>query len=136
MPSVALTIRHDSTLRDIKAAFRAAFPFLKLEFFQRPHADGVASPRREMFSDKLRVSDIRDARNEGAIELSDNLTVTSLEAEFRERFGLYVQVFRKAGRLWLETGVTDHWSLSQQNLHGAEAEESPEDLGSLANPHF
>ena len=136
MPSVALHIRHDATLRDIKAAFKAAYPYLKLEFFQRPHGEGAASPRREMYSDKLRVSDIRDARNEGGINLTDELSVASLEAEFRDRFDLHVQVFRKSGRLWLETGVTDHWSLSQQNLHGAEAEERPEDLGSLATPYF
>lgn len=127
MPSDSLHIRQDANLRDIKAEFRTCFPFLKLEFFQRPHADAAGSPRREMFSDKLKLRDIRDARNDGVITLNDELTVTGLEAEFRDRFDLHVQVFRKSGRLWLETSVTDHWTLSQQNQHGSEAEETKDD---------
>jgi hypothetical protein len=134
MPSKSIPIRHDAALRDIKEAFRAVYPYLKLEFFQRAHRDGGGSPRREMYTDKLRVRDIRDTQEEGAIELHDEMSVAQLEAEFEARFDLYVQVFRKSGRLWLETSVTDHWSLHQQNQHGAEAEESPENEDILSYP--
>jgi hypothetical protein len=127
MPSDSLHIRQDASLRDIKAAFRTCYPFLKIEFFQRPHVDTAGSPRREMYSDKLSIRDTREARNDGVIKLHGDLTVSGLEAEFRDRFDLHVQVFRKSGRLWLETSVTDHWTLSQQNQHGAEAEEPPKD---------
>jgi hypothetical protein len=29
-----------------------------------------------------------------------------------------VQVFRKSGKVWLETTVTDGWTLEEQNLQG------------------
>jgi hypothetical protein len=118
-------IHQDAVLREIKAEFRAAFPFLKLEFFQRPHSIGAVSPRREMHSDKLKIRELPDSHNEGQIALLDTLSVADLEADFEKRFDLHVQVFRKSGTLWLETSATDHWSLGQQNQHGAEAEESP-----------
>jgi hypothetical protein len=34
--------------------------------------------------------------------------------------GLYVQVFRKSGKVWLETTATDNWSLYKQNEEGQE----------------
>ena len=43
-----------------------------------------------------------------------------LEKIFKDQFGLAVQVFRKSGNLWLETTMTDNWTLQQQNNHGKE----------------
>jgi hypothetical protein len=33
---------------------------------------------------------------------------------------MVVQVSRKSGTLWLETTMTDSWTLGQQNEHGRE----------------
>ena len=49
-----------------------------------------------------------------------SMTVGQLEKAFRERFGLNMQVSRKSGPVWLETTVTDKWTLRQQNEHGRE----------------
>jgi hypothetical protein len=35
-------------------------------------------------------------------------------------FGVPVQILRKSGKIWLETTMTDHWTLLQQNQHGEE----------------
>ena len=53
------------------------------------------------------------------------MTVGELEKLFRERFGANIQVSRKSGTLWLETTMTDNWTLKQQNEHGRELS-SPE----------
>jgi len=42
-----------------------------------------------------------------------------------DRFGLAAQVFRKSGRVWLETIRTDNWTLNDQNKHGRELSEEP-----------
>ena len=39
-------------------------------------------------------------------------------ATFGEVYGLGVQVFRKSGNVWLETTVTDSWTLKEQNDQG------------------
>jgi hypothetical protein len=43
-----------------------------------------------------------------------------LEKVFQDNLGLYVQVFRKSGKVWLETTATDNWSLFKQNEEGQE----------------
>lgn len=48
------------------------------------------------------------------------MKVSELEKLFKDKFKLAVQVFRKSGNLWLETTMTDNWSLLQQNNHGRE----------------
>ena len=46
------------------------------------------------------------------------MTVSDLEQKFAELFGLSVQVFRKSANVWLETTVTDGWTLEEQNRQG------------------
>jgi hypothetical protein len=48
------------------------------------------------------------------------MKVNELENIFQQKFSLSAQVFRKSGNLWLETTMTDNWSLLQQNNHGRE----------------
>jgi len=48
------------------------------------------------------------------------MKVIDLEKMFKNRFNLSAQVFRKSGNLWLETTMTDNWTLLQQNNHGRE----------------
>ena len=48
------------------------------------------------------------------------MKVNKLENIFKDQFNLAVQVFRKSGNLWLETTMTDNWTLQQQNNHGRE----------------
>lgn len=54
----------------------------------------------------------------GEIILNDEMTVGELEQKFKEQFDLNVQVFRKHGNSWIETTVTDNWSLQKQNEEG------------------
>ena len=45
--------------------------------------------------------------------MTPQLTVETLESMFEDEFGLHVQVFRKSGETWLQTSVTDHWTLEK-----------------------
>jgi hypothetical protein len=64
-------------------------------------------------------------KQNGAIEIFDQMTVKQLETTFREKFGLNVQVARRSGSMWLETTMTDNWTLKHQNDHGRELSEPP-----------
>ncbi len=46
------------------------------------------------------------------------MRVNELEQSFADTFGLGVRVFRKSGKSWLETTVTDGWTLEEQNNQG------------------
>ena len=60
------------------------------------------------------------AIKDGDIQINEEMKVIELEKLFKDKFKLAVQVFRKSGNLWLETTMTDNWTLAQQNNHGRE----------------
>ncbi|MEI8136014.1 MAG: hypothetical protein WCH21_01685 [Bacteroidota bacterium] len=65
------------------------------------------------------LGECRNIHSKGSITITPNMTVTDLEQNFADVYGLGVQVFRKSGRAWLETTVTDGWTLEEQNKQGA-----------------
>jgi hypothetical protein len=54
------------------------------------------------------------------LDINDDTTVTDFENALIDQYGLSAQVFRRSGNLWLETTITDYWTLKQQNDHGRE----------------
>ena len=46
------------------------------------------------------------------------MSVKDLEQNFRDVYGLSVQILRKSGKVWLGTTVTDNWTLKEQNEQG------------------
>lgn len=69
------------------------------------------------------VSELTSIHNEFAVAFTDQTTVQALEKQMEESFGLHVQVFRRSGNIWLETTVTDEWTLEFQNEQGRELSE-------------
>jgi hypothetical protein len=117
-------ISDTATIREIQRAFSERFPFLKLEFFSRPHQKGKGSEKQYMKTDDALLKDFRRVHSEGDLIINPEMSVTELETMFRENFGLYVQVFRRSGKLWLETTATDSWTLTVQNDQGKELSDS------------
>jgi hypothetical protein len=117
-----LPITGDSTLKDLKAAFHSWFPHLKLEFFKRSHSHAEGSPAKELLPDGLHVSQATSKGLGKELLVSKGMSVEALEDAFESTFGLHVQVFRRSGKIWLETSVTDKWTLERQNAHGAESD--------------
>lgn len=116
-----LTIREDRVLQDVQGDFTTAYPFLKIEFFR----NGMVRKDRYPLIALIPLSKhVKDAwfikKQEGDVEIFDNMTVLELEKQFMDNFTLSVQVFRKSGSIWLETTLTDRWTLKQQNDHGRE----------------
>ncbi len=60
-----------------------------------------------------------DLCNEGFIDIHNEITVAQLITSFAH-FGLKTEIFRKFGNLWIETSLTDNWTLQQQNKAGEE----------------
>ena len=117
-----LPIFANGVIREVQDEFTKAFPFLKIEFFR--NTDSLRQMRHAGQTQVPGNSTIRQAwtsfKEEGMMEVLDTTTVHDLETGFRERFGLSVHVFRKSGNLWIETTMTENWTLKQQNEHGME----------------
>lgn len=115
---MTLTINDKRKIYAIQEEFNALFPYLKIEFFSKPHKIGGASAKKLMKPGGKTLGECRTIHNKGKITITPNMTVADLEQNFNDVYGLSVQVFRKSGKVWLETTVTDKWSLEEQNKQG------------------
>ncbi|NOT36025.1 MAG: hypothetical protein HOP11_01445 [Saprospiraceae bacterium] len=110
-----IEITDQMTLSEIQNEFHELFPFLKIEFYSKPHQTHEPSSKSSMLKPSTLVKDCRTIHNDGNIFIHGGLTVERLEHIFQECYGLSVQVFRKSGSVWIETTVTDDWTLNKQN---------------------
>ncbi len=115
-----ITINDKRKIFAIQEEFNQLFPYLKLEFFSKPHKAGGASPKKYIKSSAETLGDCRTVHKRGTVTITPGMTVADLEQGFGEVYGLSVQVFRKSGKVWLETTVTDDWTLEEQNRQGEE----------------
>lgn len=113
-------ISDNKSVADLKKEFHAKFPYLKIEFFKKPHVQGELSSKKDLLEDSILLGDIRTIHNSGEILVHPEMTVAEVEYKFEKLFGVHVQIFRKAKGLWIETGVTDSWTLQKQNEIGDE----------------
>ncbi len=116
-----LLINGERLVRDVQQEFTRVYPYLKIEFFRvNGLLKGKGVQQNQIKHDQqLRLAKGRDIEK-GDLVIEDVMSVADLEKAFMKKFGLITQVFRKSGNIWLETTITDSWSLKQQNDMGRE----------------
>jgi hypothetical protein len=92
-------------IKEIQKEFNELYPFLKIELVEK------GNPTRIVLDNKM-------PGNGNHINVDAKKTVAELEGDFLNYFNLPIQVFRRAGNLWIETSLTHDWSLEQQNKEG------------------
>jgi hypothetical protein len=112
-----------TTIASVQHQFQQVFPNLKIEFYKEPHAPGQGSTKRNHLDPDLMLAEAGYSLSENDIILDENQSVQELESIFADKFGLFVQVFRKSGNLWMQTTTTDQWTLAEQNRKGGASEE-------------
>ena len=119
-----LIINEQLTIEVVQKQFNKVFPFLKIEFFKEKHQKGIGTEKKNMYVNRNEYLFVIGHQDKsGQIQLDGNQTVQQLEEIFETNFGLHVQIFRKSGKIWLETSTTDGWTLNQQNEEGKLLEE-------------
>lgn len=114
-----LHIDDKMTIGQLKDQFSIAFPYLKLEFFKKPHETGGISAKQDLLDSRTVLAATRTNHSEGDFFFNGTTTVEQLESSFQNVFGISVQVYRKSGKVWLQTVNTDSWTLIEQNEHGS-----------------
>ncbi len=112
-----MIIAKNKRLSDLQEEFKSQFPFLKILFFKEAHAKGVASDESLLLPD-MKIGSFLPLLQEGEISLDAYQKVGDFEQEMANRFGLYVQVYRKSYKRWLQSWVTDVWTLHEHNRRG------------------
>ena len=113
-----ITINDINTISSIQEKFSQLFPFLKLEFFKKSTQQNTVAVKQPITTGGKTLAECRTVFKTGEINITPEMTVSELEKNFNEVYGLYTQVFRKSGNIWLVTSITDNWSLDEQNKQG------------------
>ena len=129
------SIHRQRFIKEVQKEFGNAWPYLKIDYGQRggmgrsiePEGDGSSNDRDNGEGQQTGESSEREMIREAAKELlwhdfalTGDTLVSELEILLQYEFGLPLQIYRKSGNLWLETRMTRHWTIRQQNQQGAE----------------
>jgi len=115
-----LRIAPTRLISEVRQEFNEAFPFLKLEFFKNKVQQQPENIINQVIPHNRRIGDCQKAIIDGMIEINGQMKVKDLEKIFNDQYRLNAQVFRRSGNLWLQTTMTDDWTLQNQNEHGME----------------
>jgi len=121
-------IARQRLIKGVQSAFTERYPYLRINMLkdkaghlaQGSTGHGQPGTMQEAM-EQMGEEEIRqDARRLlwERFGLSDDSMVGELEVLLEYEFGRPVQILRKSGNLWLETRMTRHWTLRQQNDHG------------------
>ena len=113
-----MKIYNSKQLKTLQKEFNNRFPFLKIEFFKRAHPYGINSKEIERLNPELTVGEVRKIETVGKLAMNGSIPVGVFEKMLEDRFGLFVQVYRNSYGKWLQTWVTDIWTLDEQNNRG------------------
>ena len=112
-----LIFNKSSLAKEIGQSFNRVYPYLKIEIFnQAPKENSSGNLKSEFNLNAL--SRVLKLNKAGEINIDHNRTVAQLEKDFKDKYNLFVQVFRKSGNLWIETTLTEDWTLERQNKEG------------------
>ncbi|RYF87518.1 MAG: hypothetical protein EON98_00095 [Chitinophagaceae bacterium] len=105
----------------IKNQFAAFFPFLKLEFYQLHHRRNESSSTDSIFIDDLSLAELGVCASNSVFSFNPSTTIAEFEQGLQNGYNLPVQVFRRAGGVWLETVQSDYLTLQKQNEMGEQS---------------
>jgi hypothetical protein len=111
-----LYVDNKCPLGNIQKQFNAYYPFLKLEFFTNQLTDKNFFKAMPLACESVKHMFIKNS--EGTINVEKKRTVAEVENDLKTEFGLSAQVFRLSGNVWIETTLTDDWTLEKQNKEG------------------
>ena len=113
-----IPIDNETRIADFQNRFHEFYPYLKVDFFKKKHAEQELSAASDLFPPDELFSSINTFMKPGNIDISPQRTVAQVEKEVYDTFGVAMQVSRKSGNVWIQTSKTDDRTLEKQNETG------------------
>ena len=120
-----LEINDVTAFRQLQETFSNYYPYLRIEFFCKPHKKYEHSLETDQINPNNIVGDIKLTHVSGVLEIQPFYKVADVEKEFMQRFGLSVQILRKEKNKWEQTTGMDDFSLKELTELGRS---SPDEL--------
>jgi hypothetical protein len=110
-----IEINDNTTLRHIQDVFSDFYPYLKLEFYRKPHEKYEASKEKDSIYPGKTIAEIKQVHISGLLEIMPLYKAADVEKEFQQRFGLPVQILRKEKGGWVQATGMDDFTLKELN---------------------
>jgi hypothetical protein len=101
------------TFVQLQELFKASFPFLSIEIYQK----GV---ELEGYKRNETLESLSPLKKTSSFAINENLSVSDVIDLFARNLGITVGIFRKLGPSIVEASFTSKWSLGRQNKIGGE----------------
>jgi len=99
----------------MQTEFEELFPYLKLEFYDHFYIEEKENEMICFFSYDLPIKSVSKKAEPKVLKIYRQMTTSQLQNAFQITFGLSVQVFRKAGNIWIQTISADKLTLEELN---------------------
>ena len=109
-----LNIQNDTSVKDVQKQFSNYFPFLQIEFYRTPQKELQPALKAGKVHADEPVKQLMKPYRPLQLKINQDTTVSELQKQFSD-IGLNIQVYRKFGTFWIQTSLTDDWTLDRQN---------------------
>lgn len=113
-----IQIDAETTISDVQKKFNEIYPYLKLDFYKKPHEESALSEVSDLIKTTELFSKIKSISEPISINVDPERTVAQVESEFYDKCGVAMQVSRRSGDIWIQTSKTDYRTLKLQNESG------------------
>ncbi len=113
-----MKILKNRQIKEVQEEFRNLFPGLKIKFYNKAHASHQLSSKESEISNEAYFAEAFETLKEDDLPINPRLSVKEFEQMMEDRCNVYVQVFRRSNDMWIQTSMSDDWSLGDQNTKG------------------
>ena len=120
---MVIDINDTTTIREIEGLFSTEYPYLNITFIHQVHDPGDEFLKQKAIPVDTTIGEIKKTHTSALIEIQPGNTIADIEKEFRQRFGLLVEILRKSDSHWILPAGADQLTLREQNELGRAASE-------------
>lgn len=117
-----MKLTKEMTIIEFNQEFQKQFPLLKVEFYSKKHKHFEGSKEKALISEEMTFGSITKTEVNGHLEIDEGNSVDQFETMLETKYGLHAQVFRKSRDQWLQTSITDSWTLAKQEAKAESSE--------------
>jgi hypothetical protein len=110
-----IIINNHRKIFSIQEEFNEMFPCLKIDFFAKPNTSGGAPSTKLVSHNSKTLQDCRAMGNEGSIEVQPSMNISDLKENFRDIFGLSVEITQKNGNGSTEIPLDNKFNIGEIN---------------------
>jgi hypothetical protein len=109
-----IQVTKGKTTEEVQAEFCAAFPFLRLAFFDHSQQAGPF-PFTVQYGGRMPGRPDDRLQAEAVSNIEERMSVGEVEELLHSTMGLCVRVLRRSGDRWQDAAITGHLTLGEQN---------------------